>query len=68
MEHFGNSIRGGLLGALDWFGQQEPETQLLNINMDGQSPSVSYTSGDRYEISNGSFQPPQALPGAFALP
>ena len=65
MEHFGNFIQSGLLGALDWFGQQEPETQLLHINMGGPRPSVSYTSGNSYEIRNGNFQSPQALPGTF---
>ena len=66
MEHFGNFIRTGLLGALDWFGEQKPETQHFSIGMGGPSPTVSYHSGNRYEISNESFQSPQALPGTFA--
>ena len=66
MEHFGNSIRSGLLGALDWFGEQAPEVQHYSINMGGPPPRVTYRSGNRYQINHGDFQPPQALPGAFA--
>ena len=66
MEHFGNSIRSGLLGALDWSGEQEPEMQHFSINMGGPSPRVTYRSGNRYQINHGDYQPPQALPGAFA--
>jgi hypothetical protein len=64
MEHFGNSIRSGLLGALDWFGEQEPEVQHFSINMGGPSPRVTYSSGNRHEINTESFLPPQELPRA----
>ena len=66
MNHIGDFIQSGLLGALGWDDQQNLEEHSRNINMGGPSPTVSYGTGKRSWSSGGSFPPQQFSHGALA--